>query len=66
MGYSEIIKNKNISQKRKDRYIEIIYNKYQNIKVLIDEFDTYLGYNLESNIKKKLISVKEISKIIDE
>ncbi|WP_312258319.1 hypothetical protein [Romboutsia ilealis] len=34
--------------------------------MLIDKFDTYLGYNLESSTKKKLISVKELSKIIDE
>ena len=66
MGYSEMIKNKNISEERKERYMEIIYSKSQNIKELIDEFDTYLGYNLESSIKKKPISVKELSKIIDE
>lgn len=46
--------------------MEIIYSKSQNIKELIDEFDIYLGSNLESSIKKKPISVKELSKIIDE
>ena len=66
MGYSEMIKNKNIPQERKNRYMEIIYSKSQNIKELIDEFDIYLGSNLESSIKKKPISVKELSKIIDE
>ena len=66
MGYSELIKNKNIPQERKDRYIEIIYSKSQNIKELIDEFDIYLGSNLESSIKKNPISVKQLSKIIDE
>lgn len=66
MGYSEMIKNKNMPQERKNRYIEIIYSKSQNIKELIDEFDIYLGSNLESSIKKKPISVKELSKIIDE
>ena len=66
MGYSEMIKNKNILQERKNRYMEIIYSKSQNIKELIDEFDIYLGSNLESSIKKKPISVKELSKIIDE
>ena len=58
--------NKNIPQERKNRYMEIIYSKSQNIKELIDEFDIYLGSNLESSIKKKPISVKELSKIIDE
>ena len=33
----------------------------QNIKELIDEFDIYLGSNLESSIKKKPISVKAVS-----
>lgn len=66
MGYSEMIKNKNMPQERKNRYMEIIYSKSQNIKELIDEFDIYLGSNLESSIKKKPISVKELSKIIDE
>lgn len=66
MGYSERLKNKDIQKERRDRYIEIIYSKSQNIKELIDEFDNYLSYNLESSIKKQQTTIKRLSDIIKE
>ena len=66
MGYSERLKNKDIQKDRRDRYIEVIYSKSQNIKELIDEFDDYLSYNLESSIKKQQTTIKELSDIVKE
>lgn len=66
MGYSERLKNKDILKERRDRYIEIIYSKSQNIKELIDEFDDYLSYNLESSIKKQQITIKKLANIVKE
>ena len=50
LGYSERLQSKNIPEDRKERYIEIIYSKAQNIKELIYDFDEYLGNNLNNSI----------------
>ena len=66
MGYSERLKNKNIPEERQKRYTEIIYSKSQNIKEIIDEFDDYLSYNLDDNIKKEGINVQKLCSIVRE
>ena len=47
------MKNKSLPEERQKKYIDIMYSKSQDIKELIDEFDDYLSYNLESSSKKK-------------
>ena len=59
LGYSERLQSKNIPEDRKDRYIEIIYSKAQNIKELIYDFDEYLGNNLNNSINKENIYIKD-------
>ena len=66
MGYAERLQNKNMSEERKKRYIEIIYSKSQNIKEIIDEFDDYLSYNLDDNIKKESISIQRLCSLVKE
>ncbi|WP_296649003.1 sensor histidine kinase [Romboutsia sp. 13368] len=65
LGYSERLQNKNMPEERKDRYIEIIYSKAQDIKELMYEFDEYLGNNLDSGINKEDICIKDLCDLIN-
>lgn len=66
MGYTERLQNKDMPEDRKKRYIEIIYSKSQNIKEIIDEFDDYLSYNLDDNIKKQSMNIQKLYTIVKE
>ena len=65
LGYSERLQNKNMPEERKDRYIDIIYSKAQDIKSLMYEFDEYLGNNLDNSINKENIYVKDLCDLIN-
>lgn len=64
MGYSERLKKGIEDEQKKKRYIDVIYTKAQNIKELVEEFDEYLGYKLEKNLKKQVVTVEELCNII--
>ena len=64
MGYSERLKKGIEDEQIKKRYIDVIYTKAQNIKELVEEFDEYLGYKLEKNLKKQVVTVEELCNII--
>ncbi len=66
MGYAERMKNKSLPEERQKKYIDIMYSKSQDIKELIDEFDDYLSYNLESSSKKEKIQIKKLVNLINE
>ena len=66
LGYSERLKNKNMPEERKNRYIEIIHSKAQDIKELIYEFDEYLGNNLNNSINKENVCIKDLCDLINE
>ncbi|MBQ6873056.1 MAG: HAMP domain-containing histidine kinase [Clostridia bacterium] len=57
MGYAELLKKDSISQERKERYLGIIYDKSTHIRDIIDDFDEYLSYNMESSLKKQRMPV---------
>ncbi|MBR2418688.1 MAG: HAMP domain-containing histidine kinase [Clostridia bacterium] len=64
MGYSERLKKDNLSEERKQRYLNTVYDKAVDIRTLVDEFDEYLGYNLSYGIKKSKLTVEDIEKCI--
>lgn len=64
MGYSEQLKKDNLSEERKQRYLNTVYDKAVDIRTLVDEFDEYLGYNLNYGIKKSKLTVADIEKCI--
>lgn len=66
MGYAERLNNKNISQERQKKYLDIMHTKSQDIKILIEEFDDYLSYNLENTMKMKKINAKDLANLINE
>lgn len=60
MGYAELLKKENLSEERKQRYLSTVYQKSIDIKSLIDDFDEYLSYNMESSLHTSKISVSEM------
>ena len=46
MGYAERLSKDNVTQERKERYLDTVYTKSVEIQQLVNEFDEYLGYNL--------------------
>lgn len=66
MGYAERIKSGRLSEDRKMRYIDTIYEKADVIKTLIGEFDDYLSFNLHPAFNKQKLSVDKLCQIIKE
>ena len=64
MGYSEQLKKDNLSEERKQRYLNTVYDKAVDIRTLVDEFDEYLGSNLSYGMNKIKVTVDEIEKCI--
>ncbi len=65
MGYTERLKDDDIFQKRKDRYLDTVYNKSNEIRQLVDEFDEYLSYNMITNLKTESIKVEQLAAFIE-
>ena len=64
MGYSEQLKKENLTDERRERYIDTVYDKAVDIRTIVDEFDEYLGYNMPYEMKKRKITVSEIEKCL--
>lgn len=66
MGYAERLKSGKLSEDRKKRYIDTIYEKADVIKTLIGEFDDYLSFNLHPAFNKQKLSVDKLFQLIKE
>ena len=60
IGYSDRLRNKNLSDDKKEKYINKIYDKALNMKPILDEFDDYQSCNIKDTLKLNKISVKEV------
>lgn len=60
MGYAEMMKKENLSEERKQRYLKTVYDKAIAIRDIVNEFDEYLSYNLDSSLKKSKMTVSEM------
>lgn len=66
MGYAEMMKKENLSEERKQRYLNTVYEKAVAIRDIVDDFDEYLSYNLDSSLRKTKMTVTEmIEKLTD-
>lgn len=59
MGYSDRLLKANISEEKKQDYIEKINNKSLVLKELTEEFDDYLSCNLKDTLKREKIEIGE-------
>ena len=64
LGYTERLKKNNISDERRERYLDTVYGKSLEIGQLIDEFDEYLSYNMQKGINSEKISAKSLCDFI--
>ena len=64
MGYSEQLKKNNLSEERRERYINTVYEKAVDIRTILSEFDEYLGYKLSYEMKKRKYLVSELEKVL--
>ncbi len=60
IGYSDRLRNKNLSDDKKEKYINKIYDKAHNMKAILEEFDDYQSCNIKDTLKLNKISVKEV------
>ena len=60
IGYADRLKNKNLTEDKKIKYIDKIYNKAFLIKEILEEFDDYQSCNLKETLKFDNISIKEL------
>lgn len=60
LGYAERIKNSNVSEEKKLRYLDTVYEKALEIQELVDEFDEYLSYNLTKQVHTEKVDTETI------
>ena len=60
IGYSDRLRNKNLSDDKKEKYIDKIYNKALNMKAILEEFDDYQSCNIKDTLKLNKIFIKDI------
>ena len=60
MGYAEFLKNPNLTQARREKYINTIYEKALDIQDTVLGFDDYLSHNLDLNLKCEFVTVGEL------
>lgn len=60
IGYADRLKNKNLTEDKKIKYIDKIYNKAFLIKEILEEFDDYQSCNLKETLKFDNICIKEL------
>lgn len=67
LGYTEFLKNPNLSPERREKYLATVYGKAEEIRDIVVEFDDYLSGNLDQNLSRDFVSVgmllSEISEI---
>ena len=59
MGYAKRLETATLTEEKKIEYINKISTKSVRMKELINEFDDYLSCNLNSNLNKKPILIKD-------
>ncbi|MBO4423361.1 MAG: HAMP domain-containing histidine kinase [Clostridia bacterium] len=60
MGYAEFLKNPNLSEARREKYINVIYDKAKDIQDTVLGFDDYLSHNLDLNLKREFMTVADL------
>ena len=60
MGYTEFLKNPNLTEARREKYINTIYEKAKDIQDTVLGFDDYLSHNLDLNLKCEFMTAGEL------
>lgn len=60
MGYTEFLKNPKLTDQRREKYINVIYEKAKDIQDTVLGFDDYLSHNLDLTLKREFMTVAEL------
>lgn len=60
IGYADRLKNNDLNEEKKKKYIDKIYNKALHMKEILEEFDDYQSCNMKELIKKESIKIEEL------
>lgn len=64
IGYANRLNNLNLSEEKKQKYIDKICNKSLLIKNILEEFDDYQSCNIKETMKFEEVTINEICDII--
>ncbi|MBO5184599.1 MAG: HAMP domain-containing histidine kinase, partial [Clostridia bacterium] len=65
LGYAERIRSGNISEEKKLRYLNTVYEQALEIQELVDEFDEYLSYNMAKQVHTEKIDTGTLRKALE-
>lgn len=60
IGYADRLKNSNLSEDKKQKYVDKIYNKALTMKSILEEFDDYQSCNIKETLKLEKVTIKSI------
>lgn len=60
IGYADRLKNSNLSEDKKQKYVDKIYNKALTMKSILEEFDDYQSCNIKETLKLERVTIKSI------
>ena len=60
IGYADRLKNINLSEDKKQKYVDKIYNKALTMKSILEEFDDYQSCNIKETLKLEKVTIKSI------
>lgn len=60
IGYADRLKNNNLSEDKKQKYVDKIYNKALTMKSILEEFDDYQSCNIKETLKLEKVTIKSI------
>lgn len=64
MGYAERLKKSTLTPEKRTQYVDTIYRKSVVIKSLIDDFDEYLSYHVQSSLHRQLMTAEQLGRIL--
>ncbi len=66
MGYTERLRQQDLAEERRIRYLDTVYAKSVEIRNLVSDFDEYLGYSMDQSFFKEVFCSEEICEMLSE
>ena len=66
LGYSERLRSAQLTDQRREQYIDLIHEKALRIKAVVDEFDDYLSVGLRDSAPMVLMTAGELCRRLGE
>lgn len=66
MGFSERLLKKEMSKEKQTAYLQRIYAQSENIRAIVNEFDEYLSYSLDSRLQLKDTEISFVCEMLED